>query len=86
MSVSLLRLPDGAWATVDHLPPGEAALRLEAMGLRPGKRIQKISGMPFHGPVTVCLDGRQFAIGHGIALRLAVTPERQDPGDVEFCT
>ncbi|EFQ24258.1 FeoA family protein [Aminomonas paucivorans DSM 12260] len=85
MSVSLLRLQDGGWAVVDHLPPGEAALRLEAMGLRPGKRLQKISGMPFHGPVTVCLDGRQFAIGHGIALRIAVIPEGDETPE-EFCT
>ncbi|EHM10400.1 Fe2+ transport system protein A [Thermanaerovibrio velox DSM 12556] len=78
MDMSLLRLKDGEWCVVTKMPHGEAALRLEALGLRVGKRIQKLSGMPFHGPVTVCVDGRQVAIGHGVAGRIAVCPDRRE--------
>lgn len=79
MDVSLLRIKDGDWCVITRMPHGEAALRLEALGLRPGKRIQKVSGMPFNGPVTICVDGRQVAIGHGVASRIAV---RTDHGEV----
>ncbi len=84
MDVSLLRVKDGGWCVIRRMPSGEAALRLEALGLRPGKRIQKISGMPFHGPVTVCVDGRQVAIGHGVAARISVDTNLQG-GSEEVC-
>jgi ferrous iron transport protein A len=69
---SLLRLKNGEGGIVKALPPGEAGRRLEALGLRPGKRIDRLSGMPFGGPVTICLDGRRLAIGYGVARRILV--------------
>ena len=50
------------------------AERLEALGLRVGKVIEKVSGMPFHGPVTLLLDGRQIAIGWKISSSILVSP------------
>jgi len=46
--------------------------RLEAMGIRPGKKITKVSSMLMHGPVTVQVDGVQVAIGFGMARRILV--------------
>jgi len=70
--MDLLQIDDGRWAKIKKIPEGEAGRRLEALGLRPGKKIKKISGMPFGGPVVLMLDGRHFAISHGIAAQVEV--------------
>lgn len=49
--------------------------RLEAMGIRPGKKIAKVSSMLMRGPVTIQVDGVQVAIGFGIARRILVELE-----------
>jgi ferrous iron transport protein A len=72
MKMTLNALEDGVRATISKMPEGECGKRLEALGLYPGKAITKISGMPFRGPVTVLLDQRQIAIGHGVSSRLIV--------------
>ena len=71
----------GRWAKIKNIPKGEAGRRLEALGLRPGKKIKKISGMPFGGPVVLMLDGRHFAISHGIATRVEVETV-SEPGEL----
>ena len=59
---------------VRNAPQDGCAERLEALGLRVGKVIEKVSGMPFHGPVTLLLDGRQIAIGWKISSSILVSP------------
>ena len=54
--MNLLQIKDEESAVIKSIPPGEAGERLEALGLRVGKRIQKVSGMPFGGPITLLLD------------------------------
>ncbi|MBN1755286.1 ferrous iron transport protein A [bacterium] len=49
--------------------------RLEAMGLRPGMIISKISAQLLRGPVTISNGGRELALGHGIAQRIMVETE-----------
>jgi len=51
------------------------ARRVEAMGIRPGKKIAKVSSMVMRGPVTIQVDGVQVAIGFGIARRILVELE-----------
>ena len=46
--------------------------RLSALGIRPGKRIAKISSMFMRGPVTIQVDRAQVAIGFGMARRIIV--------------
>ncbi len=46
--------------------------RLSALGIRPGKRITKISAMLMRGPVTVQVDRAQVAVGFGMASRIIV--------------
>ena len=46
--------------------------RLTAMGIRPGKKITKVSALLFKGPVTLRLDGTQIAIGFGMANKIMV--------------
>ncbi len=73
MGVPLKALDNGKKATILNLPGGECRQRLEALGLRIGKCVTKVSGMPFCGPVCLVLDGRQIAIGHGVASRIEVS-------------
>ncbi len=49
--------------------------RLEAMGIRPGKRITKISSMFMRGPVTIQINNAQVGIGFGMAKRILVELE-----------
>jgi len=46
--------------------------RLEALGIRPGKKVTKISSMLFRGPVTLRVDNAQVAVGFGMADRVVV--------------
>jgi ferrous iron transport protein A len=51
------------------------ANRLNSLGIRPGKRITKVSSMIMHGPVTVQVDRSQVAIGFGMAGKILVEVE-----------
>lgn len=46
--------------------------RLAALGIRPGKRIMKVSSMLLGGPVTVEVDRSQVALGAQMASRILV--------------
>ena len=46
--------------------------RLHSLGIRPGKRITKVSAMFMRGPVTIQVDRAQIAIGFGMAGRIVV--------------
>ncbi len=46
--------------------------RLEALGIRPGKKVTKVSSMLFRGPVTLRVNHTQVAIGFGMANKILV--------------
>ena len=48
------------------------ANRLSALGIRPGKRVTKLSSMLMRGPITVQIDGTQLAMGFGMARRVII--------------
>ena len=73
--LSLRDLANGEEGQITALPSGDGcAERLEALGLRAGKIVKKVSGMPFHGPVTLLLEGRQIAIGWRLSSGILVNP------------
>ena len=49
-----------------------ARAKLEAMGIRPGKKIKKTSSQIFKGPVVIEIDGRDIALGYGLAKKVLV--------------
>jgi ferrous iron transport protein A len=51
--------------------------RLEALGIRPGKRVTKVSSMFMRGPVTIAVNSMQIAIGFGMANRIIVELENE---------
>ena len=77
MTTNLEQLPPGRTAVVVGFSGGRGIMRkLDAMGLRPGKSVRKLSTQMMAGPVTVLIDNRQVAMGRGIARRVQV--ETQD--------
>lgn len=50
--------------------------RLSAMGIRPGRKITKLSSMLMRGPVTVQAGSTRLAIGFGMASRIIVELEQ----------
>ncbi len=77
-------MPSGKLITLSQMPPGQSgkvfqiqggvglANRLNALGVRPGKRITKVSSMLMRGPVTIQSGGTQVAVGFGMAGRIIV--------------
>ena len=77
-------MPDDNIVTLRHMRSGDSGKvvevngglglvnRLSAMGLRPGKRLTKISSMLMRGPVTIKVGNTRLAIGHGMASRILV--------------
>jgi len=56
----------------DILGGHRLARRLEAMGVRKGKKINKVSGAFLWGPVTFKVGHTQISIGHGMANKVMV--------------
>lgn len=71
--ISVARMGAGQSGTVFQIVGGYGLTqRLQALGVRPGKKITKVSAMFGHGPVTVQIDNTQIAIGYGIANKIIV--------------
>lgn len=79
MLISADKLRSGQSGVVQSIEGGKGiAKRLEALGVRPGKTVVKVSGLFMGGPVTVMVDGRQVAMGRGIAGRVLVETTRAE--------
>jgi len=77
-------MPDGKYVTLARMQTGQNGIvvqiqgghglvnRLNALGIRPGKRITKVSSMLMRGPVTIQVDRAQVAIGFGMANKIIV--------------
>jgi len=71
--LTLVQMEAGQNGTVIQILGGRGLIRrLEALGVRPGKEVTKISSMLFHGPVTFRTDQTQVAIGFGMASKILV--------------
>ena len=71
--VSLAKLETNQSGMVINFTAGLGLVRrLEEMGIRAGKKVTKISGMPLRGPVVVQVGGTRIALGHGMARKVMV--------------
>ena len=71
--VTLTQMQTDKSGVVAQIQGGHGVVnRLNALGVRSGKRITKISSMIMRGPVTIEVDGAQVAIGFGMARRIIV--------------
>ena len=76
--------PEGKQVTLAWMRAGQSGIvvqiqggrglisRLSALGIRPGKRITKVSSMLMRGPVTIQVDRAQVAIGFRMAMDVIV--------------
>ena len=71
--LTLARMPTGQGGMVVEIRGGHGLVnRLNALGIRPGRRLNKVGSMFMRGPVTVQVDRAQVAIGFGMASRIIV--------------
>lgn len=69
----LVNLGTGKKAVVTSIHGGIGVTgRLDAMGIRPGILLEKISGQPFRGPVVVQVGNNRIALGFGMACKVQV--------------
>lgn len=73
---SLVDLSSGQSGSVVAVAGGRGlAGRLDALGVRPGKRITKISSEIMRGPVIIQVDRSEIAVGFGMARHIVVRPD-----------
>jgi ferrous iron transport protein A len=53
--------------------------RLDALGIRPGKKVTKLSSALFHGPVILRVDSTEVAVGFGMARRIVIELDKYLP-------
>ncbi len=76
--VTLAQMRTGQTATVVGVMGGPGLVRrLDALGIRPGKQVTKVSSTLFHGPITLRVDSCRVAVGFGMARRIIVEVERR---------
>ncbi|MFC1983043.1 ferrous iron transport protein A [Chloroflexota bacterium] len=73
---TLRQMQSGQRGKVIEIQGGRGLVsRLNALGIRPGKRITKIGSMFMRGPVTIKLGHAQMALGFGMANKIIVELE-----------
>jgi len=71
--MTLGQMESGQTGTIIQILGGRGLnQRLDALGIRPGKKVTKISTMLFHGPVTLRTDHTDVAVGFRMAHKILV--------------
>ena len=71
--LTVARMKNGQHGTVVRIEGGHGLIdRLNALGIRPGKKITRVGAMMMRGPVTVKIGGCQVAMGYGMAGKVVV--------------
>ena len=71
--LALSQMQGGQTGTVIQILGGRGLIRrLDALGIRPGKKVTKISSTLFRGPITLRTNQTQVAIGFGMANKILV--------------
>jgi ferrous iron transport protein A len=78
--LTLTEMKTGQTGTVVGVLGGHSLIRrLDALDIRPGKKVTKISSTLFHGPVTLRVDNAQVAVGFGMARKIIVELDKYLP-------
>ena len=71
--INLTELAKGQSGRVIKVNAGAGLIhRLEAIGLRAGTSVTKVSGIPLRGPVIVQAGGTRVGLGHGMARKVLI--------------
>lgn len=83
MIVDLTKMKVGDSGSVVSLQGGQGfILRLQNLGIRPGKKLTKTGANFWRGPVTVEVGGANVALGFGMASKIMV--EVKDPPSLKL--
>ena len=75
--LTLVEMKTGQTGTMVGVLGGHGLVqRLDALGIRPGKKVTKISSTLFHGPITLKVDSTQVAVGFGMARKIIVEVDK----------
>jgi len=75
--LTLAEMRTGQTGTVVSVLGGRGFIqRLDALGIRPGKKVTKISSTLFRGPVILKMNNTQVAVGFGMARRIIVEADK----------
>ena len=76
MTVDVTQMRPGETGIVKEIQGGHGLIRrLQSLGVRPGKKITKVSSHFWHGPQTVAIDSTCVAVGFGIAKKIFIETE-----------
>ena len=77
MTIDLTRMKEGERGRVVDIQGGWGLLRkLEALGIRLGTEIVKVSSQLMRGPIIIRVGNTQVAIGFGMARRIIVEQKK----------
>jgi len=78
--LTLAEMKTGQTGTVVGVLGGHGLVRrLDALGIRPGKKVIKLSSTLFRGPVILRVDSTQVAVGFGMARKIIVEVDKYLP-------
>jgi len=78
--LTLAEMKTGQTGTVVGVLGGHGLIRrLDALGIRPGKKVTKLSSTLFRGPVTLRVNNSQVAVGFGMARKIIVETDKYLP-------
>ncbi len=78
--VTAAEMVDGQRGVVVRVDGGQKMQnRLEALGIRPGRKIRKVSSAFMKGPTVIEVDGCSIAVGFGMASRIFARTEQTAP-------
>ncbi len=78
--LSVAEMRTGQTGTVIEVLGGPGLVRrLDALGIRAGKKVTKRSSTLFRGPITLGVDSTRVAVGFGMARRIIVETVRYLP-------
>jgi len=77
MDIPLTQLREGQKARITRLEGGHGFQRnVRTRGIREGKVVEVVTRHPIGGPIVIEIDGRETAIGRGMARRIFVEVEQ----------
>ena len=76
----LAEMRTGQTGTVVGVMGGHGLIRrLDALGIRPGRKVTKLSSTLFSGPVILRVNNTQVAVGFGMARKIIVEVDKYLP-------
>jgi ferrous iron transport protein A len=78
--LTLAEMKTGQTGTVVEVQGGHDIIgRLDALGIRPGRKVTKLSSALFRGPVMLRVNNTQVALGFGMAKKIIVEADKHPP-------